>query len=212
MPLLVLEGIDGCGKTTQFNLLKDWFEKTVLDTVLFIREPGSTKLGEHLREILLTPGMESVPRAEMLIYMAARAQLLEEVVLPALKKKLLVVMDRYFYSTIAYQVHGFGFGPADAYTYFIERMAYWSVNTTPDLTIFLDISVKEAVKRRAHTEDDRIEKRGEQYFKKVKDGYDAAMKWCEKEGHNIVRVDATQKPKEIFSQVCNHISHLRIEH
>lgn len=211
MPLLVLEGIDGCGKTTQFNLLKDRFEKTASNTVLFVREPGTTKLGEQLRAILLTQGTEPVPRAEMLIYMAARAQLLEQVIAPALKQNQLVIMDRYLYSTIAYQVHGFEFKPADAYTYFVERMAYWSVNVVPDLTILLDLSVEEAIKRRASLEDDRIEERGKSYFEKVKKGYDAALQWCEKEGHNIERVDATLLPEKIFSKICNLITQIRTD-
>lgn len=211
MPLLVLEGIDGCGKTTQFRLLQKWFDKTAPNTVLFVREPGSTQLGEHLRSILLTPGVGPSPRAEMLIYMAARAQLLEEIVLPAMRKKQLVIMDRYLYSTIAYQVHGLHFVPVDAYTYFIERMAYWSLNAVPDITVLLDISIEEAIRRRNENrgENDRIEERGKQYFEKVAAGYDAALKWCGKEGHNIVRIDATLSQDEIFEKIQTLITQLR---
>lgn len=208
MPLIVLEGIDGCGKTTQIQLLKDYFNKLDSQSVLFVREPGSTTLGQKIRTFLLDPETECGSKTEMLLYMAARQQLLEEKVLPALKKKKLVIMDRYFYSTIAYQVHALDFLPKDPFFYFVERLSYWTINCVPTSTIYFNISVEEAIKRREEKTNDRIEQRGRDYLAKVHEGYQIAFTWCLQHGHKVVKLDARLTPEELHQQVLSIISRL----
>jgi len=210
MPLIVFEGIDGCGKTTQIELLKKYFQERLKqpEIVDFVREPGGTKLGEKIRSILLDPETTCTPKVDMFLYMAARLQLLEEKVLPALKKKKLVIMDRYLYSTLAYQVFAGEFQPQEPYCYFAERMPYWAINQTPDRVFYINISVSESLKRREKETGDRIEQRGKQFLEQVYIGYDKAFKWCEKQGHSVIVLDGTQDPEVLHSQILNTIAHL----
>lgn len=210
MPLVVLEGIDGCGKTTQFNLLKEAFKNLIPKAALFVREPGSTKLGEGIRALLLDPEVDSVPLAEMLQFLAARAQLLEEVVKPALHKQKLVVMDRFFHSTIAYQICGLNLRPREHYVKFVSNLAYQSLNGVPDLTILFQLPIETSIQRRKDLNPDRMEQRGLEYYSKVQEGYQTAKHWCEKQGHKISEIDATKPPEEIHKTIKQLISKIRI--
>ena len=106
----MLDGPDGCGKTTQVKLLVDWLAKQGADVVSF-REPGATAIGEKIRQILLNPEhIAMTTAAEVMLYMAARVQLWNEKITPALKAKKCVVVDRWLSSTCAYQGHARGFG------------------------------------------------------------------------------------------------------
>src|SRR3954467_3110561 len=107
MPLIVLEGPEGAGKTTQLRLLADWLGAGD-EAVIAVREPGGTPLGDQIRRLLLDPASDIVSRSEALLFMASRAQLVQREVLPALATNQIVLLDRFFLSTYAYQVAGRG--------------------------------------------------------------------------------------------------------
>ena len=163
---LVFEGVDGAGKSTQIERFCDSLAAAGHE-LMRCREPGSTALGERLRELLLNHGETPIGmRAEMLIYMAARAQLVEEVIAPALAAGKTVVSDRFLLSSVVYQGHAGGL-PID------EIRAVGAVATSgvrPDLTFLLDLHPDDAVRRAGDTPD-RIESRGGPFFRKVRDGF-----------------------------------------
>ena len=168
---LALEGIDGCGKSTQLVRLLDWLarEHPALE-VLAVREPGATALGERVRELLLR-GADMGPMAEMLLYMACRAELYETVVEPALRRGAFVLLDRSYYSTVAYQGAGLGLDQDR-----ILELAGWVTrDRAPDRVVVLRLTPQEAQARRAHQVDaaDRIEARDPHYFERVVAAYDA---------------------------------------
>lgn len=163
------EGIDFSGKTTHAKLLVE-FLKERQKPVLFLREPGGTPISEKIREILLDKihlGMSGV--AELFLFSAARAQLVREVIRPALDKKVIVICDRFTDSTVAYQGYGRGIG-LDAVK-IINEIATGSLS--PDLTFFVDIPVEEVYRRQAASgaAADRMESSGSEFFEKVRNGY-----------------------------------------
>jgi len=162
---ITFEGSEGCGKSTQSEMLYRYL-KAKGAKVIYLREPGGVKLGETIRRILLDPGNKISAQAETLLYMAARAQVVEEIIKPALAAKKIVVCDRFLDSTIAYQ--GFGLGIDIKLIKFLGDFATQSIK--PDLTIFLDLPVKSGLKHR-HNRRDRIEQRSINYHKKVRGGY-----------------------------------------
>lgn len=174
---IVFDGGEGCGKSTQAHLLKETLETAGL-SVLLVRDPGTTRIGELIRKILLNPDhTEMGMRCEMLLYMAARAQMMTETILPALAKGVFVVSDRFVSSTLAYQVGGEGLTAAD-----ITAVGQIAVhNRWPDLTIILDMDVESSrVKPKftlfpddpnAGVEKDRIEQRSLEYHKQVRQNY-----------------------------------------
>ena len=170
---LVLEGIDGCGKTTQLRQLADWLPDSGLmpsgAQLHLTREPGGTPLGGALRELLLSPPEESAPAptAELLLYAADRAQHVERVIRPALDRGDWVLSDRFSGSTVAYQGDG---RRLDLQTILdLERIA--TAGVTPDLTFWLDLPLKESLKRRGARIDDRIEAEGEAFLTRVSEGF-----------------------------------------
>lgn len=170
---LVLEGIDGCGKTTQLRQLADWLPDSGLmpsgAQLHLTREPGGTPLGGALRELLLSPPEESapVPTAELLLYAADRAQHVERVIRPALDRGDWVLSDRFSGSTVAYQGDG---RRLDLQTILdLERIA--TAGVTPDLTFWLDLPLQESLKRRGARIDDRIEAEGEAFLTRVSEGF-----------------------------------------
>lgn len=163
---ITFEGSEGCGKSTQSRMLYLYLKKSGYK-VIYLREPGGTPVSEKIRKILLDHKNDSMSsRCEMLLYMAARAQLTRQVILPALKKGYVVVCDRFLDSTIAYQGYGLGVD-----TGLIKRVGSFSTyGIKPDLTIFLDLAVKKGLKHREYSKD-RIEKRSFRYHKRVREGY-----------------------------------------
>ena len=132
---IALDGPDGCGKSTQVKLLVDWLAKQEVDVVSF-REPGATAIGEKIRHILLNPEHIAMDTAaEVMLYMAARVQLWNEKIAPALKQEKCVVVDRWLSSTCAYQGHAGGFGIDKV----IKLAADCLEKPWPDLTIILDV-------------------------------------------------------------------------
>ena len=170
---LVLEGIDGCGKTTQLELLQQWLPVSGLMPegagLVVSREPGGTALGLALRQLLLHPPEEASPcaTAELLLYAADRAQHVQEVIQPALTAGNWVVSDRFSGSTAAYQGHGRGLSLEliDA----LETIA--TTGLSADLTLWLDLPLAEALQRRGHRPADRIEAGGRALLERVQQGF-----------------------------------------
>lgn len=164
---ITLDGIDGSGKTTQLNVMKQWFEQNNLP-VVFTREPGGTAFGEALREIVLKVGNQIDPRAETLLMFAARQQHLVDVILPNLNKGINVVSDRFTDATFAYQGGGKGLPETD-----IDTLQTWVQGSLrPDLTILLDVSLETAMQRiEGAREKDRFEQEDSAFFTRVRDTY-----------------------------------------
>ena len=162
---LVLDGVDGAGKSTQVRLLGDWLESQGR-RVVRLRDPGGTWLGEKLRAILLDPASHLSMNAETLLYLTSRSQLVAEHILPALKRGDVVVCDRYEFSTIVYQGHAGGV-PVEAIRRACELARGECV---PDWTGVLDLDPTEAAAREERDRD-RIERRGVEYFRQVRKGF-----------------------------------------
>lgn len=163
---ITFEGSEGSGKSTQSKLLAGYLKRKGHD-VLFLREPGGTKISEKIRKILLDHKNDSMSSScELLLYMASRAQVVEEVIKPSLKKGMIVICDRFLDSTVAYQ--GYGLGVDLGLIRCIGEFA--AAGIQPEMTIFLDVPVKEGLKHRRSRED-RIEKRSLLYHERVRRGY-----------------------------------------
>lgn len=192
---ITFEGIDGCGKSTQTALCREWLEGMGRE-VLMVREPGGTKIGEKIRELLLDKKNSSMaPMTELFLFEAARAQIVEETIKPAIASGKVVICDRFFDSSFAYQGCARELGP--------ERVTRLNMDATgglaPDITFFLDISVADAIKRRNSRgeEKDRIESAGDAFQEKVRDGFVRAAS----EDKRIVTIDAASAPEIIFGQI-----------
>ena len=170
---MVLEGIDGSGKTTQIERLRDWLPGSGLlpegAKLVVTREPGGTAFGEALRELLLHPPQAQVPgeRAELLLYAADRAQHVADRIAPALEAGHWVLSDRFSGSTEAYQ--GYGRGLDLAAIRQLERFA--TAGLQPDLTLWLDVSLEVALERQQRRRRDRIEAEGEDFLRRVWHGF-----------------------------------------
>jgi dTMP kinase len=167
---ITFEGLDFSGKTTQAARFVERVKADTSGPVLFLREPGGTKISERIREILLDrEHLEMSPMAELLLFSASRSQLVQEVVLPALGRGETVVCDRFYDSTTAYQGHGRGLDLQA-----IGRInAIASAGLVPDLTIFVDIPIEEIGRRKAAAgvPFDRMESGGAEFYLRVRRGY-----------------------------------------
>ena len=164
---ITLDGIDGSGKTTQLNVIRDWFAARQMP-VVFTREPGGTPLGEKLRELLLDPQTRVSLHTETLLMFAARRQHLEEVILPALARGVNVVSDRFTDATFAYQ--GGGRGLPDEQIEILENWVQGSLK--PDLTILLDVPLEVSLQRIERSrEKDRFEQEAADFFTRVREAY-----------------------------------------
>jgi dTMP kinase len=187
------EGLDGCGKSTQMDLLAAALRERGY-VVLITREPGGTTLGESIREVLLDPryhGMSA--RAEALLYAAARAHLVEQVIRPALKDGQVVLCDRYIDSSLAYQGYGRGLGTDDIIT-----LNVWATECLfPDLTLFLDLD-DDIRSTRMATVPDRLEAEDEEFHRRVGRGFRELLL---SHPHRIRRVDARGSETEVQERV-----------
>lgn len=199
---ITFEGIDGCGKSTQLAMTKEWLINAGYD-VLQIREPGGTVVGEKIRGILLDKKNDSmVSLAELLLYEAARAQITEEIIKPALEEGKVVISDRFFDSTYAYQGHARELG--DDLVNSLNLIA--TNNLEPDVTLLLDITPEEALKRRQGRgeAEDRLEALGTSFQAKVREGYLQLASSVDR----VKVVDASCSIEEIQSQIRNYIQDL----
>ena len=169
---ITFEGCEGSGKSTQLRLLSEFLTEAGKDFII-TREPGGSAISEQIREIILSgKNSEMCDECEALLYAAARIQHLREKVAPALDSGKLVICDRFVDSSLAYQ--GVARGLGVSYVEEINRFAL--DNFSPDLTVFLDITPEEAFKRKHGADpDDRIERMGLEFHKKVYAGYKSLM-------------------------------------
>ena len=171
MLFVTLEGIDGCGKSTQVQRIQNRLSAASYPSIL-LREPGGTKLSEAVRRLLLDPAMTIDPYAEMLLFSAARAQLVREVVTPALAEGTIVLSDRFFDSTVAYQGGGRGVETAGWLSDFQRRVAGGRV---PHRTYYLRIDPAIARRRQSIRGEaqDRMEEEKDTFYQRVVDAYEA---------------------------------------
>lgn len=163
---ITFEGIDGSGKSTQCQLLKDGLEQKGYK-VLMTREPGGTRTAEAIRNVLLHIHEPIEAMTEVFLYCAARVEHLEKIILPKLAEGYIVISDRFYDSTIAYQGGGRGLGLEKM----IEINKIFMEKATPDLTFFVDTKLSTIEERMNKKELDRIEKEGISFMKKVRQGY-----------------------------------------
>lgn len=204
---LALDGPDGGGKTTQGARLAAWLRGQGLD-VVSCRDPGSTHLGDRLRQIVLDRDSIAISiRAEMMVYMASRAQLVDEVIRPSLAAGRVVVSDRFLLANIVYQGAAGGI-PLDE---------VWQVGTVatggllPDLTLVLDVP-PEVARARVGASRDRIEDRPEEYQRKVREGYRDAARLNDTIPDvrsyypaPVVLIDASADPDLVFNQIKSEV-------
>ena len=190
---LSIDGGDGTGKSTQVDLLCQWLREKG-HQVVACRDPGSSGLGEAVRDLVLNRHDLTIDRrAEMLLYMAARAQLAEEVIRPALERAKTVVSDRYLLANVVYQ--GYGGGLEVETLWEVGRVA--TAGLMPDLTIVLDLPADEAAAR-LDGQPDRMEKQGDAFHARVRQGFldEAARRPGE-----VVVVDATPSIERVQAQI-----------
>ena len=195
---IVIEGIDGCGKTTQIDALSKWLPKSGLinkdSKLITTREPGGSLLGKKLRRLILDNNENNKPSslAELLLYSADRAEHVSKIISPALKNNDWVISDRFSDSTLAYQ--GYGRNINLEIIKNIESIV--CQGEYPDLTFFLEISPEESISRRKNQIPDRIESEGIKFLKKVNEGFRLIAK--EKKWKVI---SASQNIKTITNQI-----------
>lgn len=196
---ITFEGFEGSGKSTQIKLLADYLRRKKY-RVLVLREPGSTKAGEAVRKILLDKNNGRITgKSELLLYLAARAQLVEEKIVPALKAGCIVLCDRFQDATSAYQ----GFGLGLDRKLIDELGSFVTAGLSPDLTVLLDIEVKEGL-RRAGKNKDRIEGRSLGYHLRVRKGYlKIAQSFSQR--IKVVKVQALKKTQEEIKKLVDKL-------
>ena len=190
-----LEGSDGCGKSTQIALLRDWLDQRGYEVVL-TREPGGCPISERIREVILSLDSKGMsPECEALLYAAARIEHVREVVEPALKCGKIVICDRFLDSSIAYQAYGRELGEG-----FIRQINAPAVRLAfPDVTLLLEVDRASARKRMAQGAPlDRLEIEKEDFFTRVQTGYD---RLAQAEPQRVARIDASRSIGEVFERV-----------
>jgi dTMP kinase len=195
---ITLEGIDGCGKSTQARLLAKKLRQMGYD-VLLTREPGGTPLGKKLRPILLHPDSIICPEAELLLYLADRAQHVKTVILPALADCKIVISERFADSTFAYQAAGRGLPEKTVAA--LNRAATGGL--TPDLTLLLDISPAAAGERRASQKADRLEGLEKSFHQRLAKGY---RRLAKAEPQRIKIIKAAGSPEEVFGRILKAVT------
>lgn len=191
---VTFEGADGCGKTTQQMLAADYLENKGYE-VLITREPGAKGLGEKLREILLNYHGPVSERCESLLFLADRAQHVDNMILPAVENGQIVLCDRYTDSTVAYQ----GYGRQQNLVR-INKLNDFATNfLKPDLTFVFDIDVETSMQR-VGKEKDRLESEGKEFHNRVRNGY---LEIAKQEPERIKVIDAAKSIDEIHEEVVN---------
>jgi dTMP kinase len=196
---ITLEGPEGSGKTSHIQPLADWLAAQGQE-VFATREPGGTEIGEQIREIIHDlKNTEMHPRTETLLYQAARAQIVEQVIRPKLAEGKLVICDRYIDSTMAYQ----GYGHQQDLDGIRGLIKYATGALVPDLTILLDIDVETGLKRKSQDEWNRLDAYELDFHRRVRDGY---LEMVKQERGRWERLDASQAWESVQQQLRKVIS------
>lgn len=198
---ITFEGADGCGKTTQINLLKKYLEENG-QNVLLTREPGGKGLGEKVREILLNYDGPVSDRCESFLFLADRAQNVDVIVKPALAEGKIVLCDRHTDSTVAYQ--GYGRGLDLEKIHMLNNLA--TGGKKPDITFVFDVDIETSMKR-VGNEKDRMESAGREFFNKVRNGY---LEIAKSEPERVKVVDSTRSIEEVHKDVVGIVEKLNI--
>ncbi len=194
---ITFEGADGCGKTTQIELLNKYLQQKGFKT-LVTREPGAKGLGEKLREILLNYNGEVSPNCESFLFLADRAQHVDCVIKPALKDGVIVLCDRHTDSTVAYQGYGRQLDIEQ-----IKKLNEIAVNgLKPDLTIVFDIDIETSMQRVGKTKD-RMESAGMDFFNRVRNGYLAIAK---EEPNRVKVINSADTIERIHEKVVEEVN------
>jgi dTMP kinase len=203
---ITFEGIEGCGKTTQVRLAAEYLQKKDVPLVV-TQEPGGTPLSNKIRQILLNRGAFRIgPGAEVLLFAAARAQHVEDVILPALEENKVVLCDRYSDATVAYQGYGRGIDTAA-----VRRVIdFASGSLTPDLTLLFDVPVELGLKRalrriskrKGSAPEDRFEQEAGEFHQRIREGY---LELAGQEPGRFRVLDGSRKIDEIHRDVCTFI-------
>ncbi|MFN3195546.1 MAG: dTMP kinase [Chlorobiota bacterium] len=193
---ITFEGIDGSGKSTQILLLRKYLVNNG-HKVVTLREPGGTELSEHIRGVLLNKKLEVSDVSELLLFQAARADLVERIVKPMLEEGRIILSDRFFDSTTAYQ----GYGRGLDLEIVKKSNQIGSQGVYPNITFYLKLERNVAQERRTNEEQDRMELSGDDFYNRVIDGYE---KLAETEDR-FITLDASKGIKEIHDQVVEEI-------
>ena len=197
---ITFEGPDGSGKTTQARLLAEYLESRGLP-VLHTREPGGTSISEQIREVILTTRNQSIgDETEALLYSAARAQIVAELIRPALAAGKIVVCDRYADSTMAYQGYGLGLDleALRAITQFATG------GLVPDLTFYVDVPVELGLERRHRGETNRLDLKDQAYHSRVREGF---LKMAHAEPQRWIVIDGTRSVDEVQKEIRSKLEH-----
>ena len=196
---ITFEGADGCGKTTQIELLDKFLKEKGLKTLMTL-EPGATDLGKNLRQILLHYEKPVSDEAEMFMYLADRAQHAQMIIKPALEDKKIVLCDRYTDSTVAYQ--GYGREGDIEQINILNKIATKGLKS--DLTILFDVESEVAQSRLGKTKD-RLESQGMEFHKKVRNGY---LELAKQEPQRFKVIDANKSINEVWHDVKKIVEEL----
>jgi len=202
--LITLEGPEGAGKTTQALRLKAYLEARKIP-VIHTREPGGTPIGDRIREILLDPqASEMSLRAEILLYAASRAQLVDQLIRPALKAGKTVICDRYVDSSIVYQAYGAEGDHEEVVE--VNRMATGAL--VPDRTYLLDLPLEEGDRRLKErgSRKDRMELKEAAFHQRVREGF---LKLAQKAPERFCVLDATEAPDQVFQRITGDLTKLQ---
>lgn len=204
---ITLEGIEGSGKTTQIDRLATFFENSGTECVT-TRQPGGTLIGENIRSILLNPSNHNLqPMTELLLYLADRAQHINEIIIPALKTDKTVICDRYFDATVVYQ--GFARGLNVELLLDLHRILF--DNLKPDITLLLDLSPQLGLERawqqlnsgQREGHESRFENEALTFHEKVRNGY---LELARLEPRRFRIIDAAQNADQVFDEICKTLS------
>lgn len=197
---ITFEGGEGAGKSTLIDSVYQHLQKQG-QKVVKTRAPGGTVTGHLIREMLLHKESLS-PRAELLLFLADRAQHVEEIILPALKEGSVVLCDRFNDSTLAYQGGARGFDKE-----WVKKLcAFATQNLQPDLTLYLDLDPAEGLRRVDHRTKDRIEAETLEFHQKIRTAY---LEIAQKEPKRFHVLNASQSPKDVFAQALPFLSFTR---
>ena len=195
---ITIEGGEGVGKSTQARLLAERLRATGA-AVLETREPGGTPVGDGIRELLLHSGCDVAPVTELLLYEASRAEIVARVIAPALQRGEVVVCDRFFDSTTAYQAHGRGLDAASVRALNLEATS----GLRPDVTVLLALDLDEAMRRATHGGADRMESESLDFHRRVIEGFEAI---AAAEPGRFIRVDAAGAPDVVAERVWDALT------